>query len=169
MANQTPVSSLIGANLSATTTTQLFALGTRLEATDGTVWQFVQATGTFTTGYLVNINPTGTAFALTSALLQSPGVQGVDIGVAQGVISEDEYGWVATKGRNLYVLCTGTCTGGAQVAVGAGTGRLQNAEAAGVSATMQGIYITTSASTATASVAVATLTWPRSIAVGNLG
>lgn len=153
-------SSLIGANFSATGTTQLFALGSRANGTDGSVWEYVQASGTFTTGWLVALTPTGTAnsFITANAILTA---QGVDIGFAQTTISRDEYGWVAKQGRSMYILCTGTCTGGGAVGISAGGGRVENVGVVAVGHTLFGIYITTSASTGTASVGVATLTWPR--------
>jgi len=159
-------SSLIGANLNASDATALFALGTVADATSGQRYQYVEATSTLVTGALVLILPTGTAKVLTTAQLTG-GSQGQMIGAAQALINQSEFGWVATQGRNLYVLCTGTVTalasGGA--AFSANSGRLENAAAVGVGATALGIWITTSASTATASVAVATLTYPRSVQV----
>ena len=156
-------SSLIGASLTSSDATALFALGTLADATDGR-YQYVEVTSTLITGELVLILPTGTAKALVTAELTG-GSQGQWIGVAQGQINQSEFGWVATQGRNLYVLCTGTVTalGSGGPAFSANSGRLQNAAAVGVGATAFGIWITTSASTATASVARATLTFPRSV------
>ena len=157
-------SSLIGANLTGSDSTALFALGTVADATDGGRYQYVEVTSTLITGELVLILPTGTAKALTTAQLTG-GSQGQMIGAAQGQINQSEFGWIATQGRNLYVLCTGTVTalasGGA--AFSANSGRLENAAAVGVGATAFGVWITTSASVATASVARATLTFPRSV------
>lgn len=153
-------SSLIGANFAATGTTQLYALGTRANGTDGSVWEYVQASGTFTTGQLVRLTPTGTAFNFITAYAVIT-ADGIDIGFAQQTVSQGEYGWVAKQGRSMYVLCTGTCTAGGPVGISAGGGRLENAPVVAVGHTLFGIYITTSASTGTASVGVATLTWPR--------
>lgn len=163
MANQNQTSSLIGVNLSSSDTTALFALGTRVNASDGSVYQYCEATSTFITGELVLMNPASTAKTLlTSLLVTNP--EGVNIAAAQNIINQGEFGWFATQGRNLYLLCTGTVTAGGTEgpAFSANSGRLQNAPAVGAGATAFGIYITTSASTATQSVAVGTLTWPRS-------
>ena len=159
-------SSLIGANLTSSDATALFALGTVADATDGGRYQYVAATSTLVTGELVIINPTGTVQALLTAYLTG-GSLGQRIAVAQGLINQDEFGWVATEGQNLYVLCTGTVTALASggVAFSANSGRLQNAGAVSVSSTAYGIWLTTSASVATASVARATLTFPRSVHV----
>ena len=153
-------SSLIGANFAATGSTQLFALGTNALGTDGTVFQYVEASATQTTGSLVSLTPRSTAFSFITAyavLTQNA----IDIGAFQGLISQGEFGWVAKQGRSLYVKATGTIAAGAAVGLSAGGGRLEIASAVAVNFTLFGIYVTTSASTGTASVAVATLTWPR--------
>lgn len=155
-------SSTIGVSLSDSSSTQLFALGTRIHGTDDTWWEYVEATSTFTTGQLVLVNAAGTARNFTTALLAAPGVVGLDIGVAQFTVSQGEFAFVAKQGHNLYVLCTGTIAAGTGVALGA-NGKLQAMAAAAAGGTLGGIHITTSASTATASVAVATVTWPRGL------
>jgi len=162
MANQTVVSSLIGANLSATGTTALFALGTMVNTDDGGQYEYVEATATYTTGQLVSLTPNGTAISFITANCIFT-ANGIDIGAFQGDISQGEFGWVAKKGRSLYVLCTGTIAASAQVGLAAGGGRLQIASSVAVNHTLLGIYVTTSASTATASVATATLSWPRAV------
>ena len=159
----TVISSLIGANLSADDATALFAVGTRINTTDGGQYEYVNVSGTFTTGYFVLLNANSSAWALTTALLTA-NAQGYDIGVVQDTISQSNYGWVAKQGRNLYLLATGTCTAGSEVGLTfASTGRIWNQPSAGVGATCNGIFVTTSASTATASIAVGMLTFPRSI------
>ena len=159
-------SSLIGASLTASDSTALFALGTTVNATSGSSYQYCEVTSTLITGELVLILPTGTAKALTTAQLTG-GAQGQAIGAAQAQINQSQFGWIATQGQNLYVLCTGTVTASASggAAFSANSGRLENAAAVGVGATAFGIWVTTSASTATASVARATLTFPRSVQV----
>jgi hypothetical protein len=155
-------SSTIGVSLSDSSSTQLFALGTTVFGTDGTQWQYVEATSTFTTGQLVLVNEDSTAKNFTTALLAAPGVNGLDIGAAQFTVSQGEFAFVAKRGENLYVLCTGTIAAGTGVALGA-NGRLQAMAAAAAGGTLGGIHITTSASTATASVAIATFTFPRGL------
>lgn len=167
MAQQTVNSSLIGANLSSSDTTALFALGTTVNTTDGGVYQYAEATSTFVTGELVLMYPASTAYSLLTARLTA-NANGVQIAAAQNIINQGEFGWFAIKGRNLYVLCTGTVTAGGEtgVAFSANSGRFENAAAAGVGQTCLGVFVTTSASTATQSVAVATLNWPRSVLMG---
>ena len=153
-------SSVLGASLSSSDTTKLFALGTRIQGTDDTWWEYVEATSTFVTGQLVLINAAGTAMGMTTALLAAPSVQGLDLGFAQFSVSQGEFAFVAKQGRNLYVLATGTIAAGTGVAA-VFAGRIGAMAAAAAGQTMAGIHITTSASTATASTAIATVTWPR--------
>ena len=158
-----PTSSLIGANLGADDSTALFTVGTRVNATDGGLYEYVCCSGTFTTGYFVFVTTSGSAWALTTALLTA-NAQGYDIGVVQKTISAGNYGWVAKQGRNLYLLATGTCTGASEVGLAfASTGRIINQPVMGVGATALGIFVTTSASTATASVCVGMLVFPRGV------
>ena len=163
----TNVSSVLGASLTSSDTTQLFALGTRINTTDGSTWEYVEATSTLTTGELCVINAAGSALLWTTALLAAPSVVGMRVGAPQFVISQGEFGFVATQGRNLYVLCTGTIAAGTGVALAEdGVLGAMAANAAGL--TLAGIHITTSASTATASVAIATLTYPRALTTAGV-
>ena len=153
-------SSLIGANLTATGTTKLYALGTTVETTQGGHFEYVEATATQISGKFVLITPTSTAFGVLTAKLTS-GAIGYDLGVFQNLISQGEFGWVAKKGRNLYVLCTGTITAGNSSSVGFGaaaSGILKSAPTA--TNTLNGVWITTSISGGT-QVTTATLQWPR--------
>jgi hypothetical protein len=166
MANQTPVSSLIGANLSATDSTALFALGTVCNTDDGARYEYVEATATFITGELVLVNPAGTAKTLISSLFTA-NADGYDIAACQGLLNQGEFGWVAKQGRNLYVLCTGTITAGNNTGVGLGanSGRLVVGALAGVGETIFGIFLTSSTPTTGGQNATqATLTWPRMVA-----
>ena len=162
MANQTPVSSLIGANLSATDTTALFALGTVCNTDDGGRFEYVEATATQTTGKFVLLTPSGTAITLTTARLTG-NTAGYDIAAVQGLVSQGEFAWVAKQGRNMFVLVTGTMTAGNpnQVGFAAAGSRLQALTALGVGATAFGIFLTSSTPTgAGPHVTLATLTWP---------
>src|SRR3990167_8608574 len=101
MGSQTSVSSLIWANLSSSDATALFARGTIAEATDGARYEYVEASGTFTTGYMVMLTPGGTAWGYTTAFMTG-GLQnlgGGDMGWVQGLINQNEFGWVAKQDR----------------------------------------------------------------------
>jgi hypothetical protein len=159
--------SLIGANLNTSDPTALFANGTSVITSNGCRMEYVEASGTFTTGYMVMVSPGGTAYGYTTAMMTQgiAGVMGQDIAWVQGLINRGEYGWVAKQGRDVYVLCTGTMTAASTTGVAvASTGRLRQQAVGEANSTLIGVYLTTSASTATASVAVATVTWPSPVA-----
>jgi len=163
----TPVSSLIGANLNTSDSTALFALGSTITTTNGNRFEYVCASGTFITGYMVLVNPAGTCYGYTTAMMTQgiAGVNGQDMAWTQGLINQGEYGWVAKQGRDLYVLCTGTCTAASTVGLAvASTGRLRNQPSGEANSTLIGVYITTSASVASSSIAIATITWPAPVA-----
>jgi hypothetical protein len=166
MATQT--SSLIGADLSGLGgSTALFALGSVASGTGGSEWQYVEATATFVTGEIVLVNPTGTAKTLISSLLTA-GTEGYDIGFVQSLVNQGEFGWVAKRGRGLYVLVTGTLTAGSDngLALGANSGRLVAGTAGGN--TLFGVWLTTGISGG-ASAIQATMQWPRILASGVSG
>lgn len=158
----TLTSSLIGVDLSGVGgTTQLFALGTPASGTGNTEWCYVEATATFVTGEIVIVNPAGTAKTLISSLLTA-NADGYDVGFCQNVISQGEFGWVAKRGRDVYVLVTGTLTAASDngLALGANSGRLVAGTAGGN--TMFGVVLTESVSASgVRSVSKAVLTWPR--------
>ena len=160
MANVT--SSLIGVDLSGVGgTTQLFALGTPTMAHPASEWMYVEATATFVTGEIVLVNQAGTAKTLISSLLTANS-DGYDMGFCQNVISQGEFGWVAKRGKDLYVLVTGTLTAASDngLALGANSGRLVAGTAGGN--TLFGVVLTESVSASgVRSVAKAVLTWPR--------
>lgn len=160
MAVQT--SSLIGANLSgaASDATALFALGTVATGTEGSRWEYVEATSTFITGELVLVNPHGTAKTLISSILTA-NTDGYDLAAVQGLLNQGEFGWVAKQGRRLYVLVTGSHSAADNfVALGANSGRLIRGTAGSIGMTMLGVFLTTGISGG-ASAIQATLTWPR--------
>ena len=164
----TNVSSMIGVDFNNPSSTALFGLGTETLGTQGSEWTYCIATGTLSTGMIVSIFSAGTAYAFTTALLNGGDALlttgQLNLGAVQTLVPQGQYAWVARKGISLYVACTGTCTGGGALAFSPTAGVLQNAPAAGVGQTSLGIFLTTSASTATLSVAVGTLQYPRGIA-----
>ena len=155
-------SSMIGVDLSGQGgSTQLFALGTPTNGNNRSEWSYVEATATFVTGEIVLINQSGTAKTLISSLLTA-NADGYDIGFCQDVISQGEFGWVARRGSDVYVLVTGTLTAASDngLALGANSGRLVAGTAGGN--TIFGVVLTESVSASgVRSVAKAVLTWPR--------
>ena len=170
MATQT--SSLIGADLSGLGgSTALFALGSVAFGTGGSEWQYVEATSTLVTGKLVIINSAGTAKVLTSARFTAF-ASGVDIAAAQNLINQGEFGWVAKRGRDLYVLTSASLTAGTYEAgygIGANSGRLIAGTNIAAGNTLFGIWITSSVLTADVAAGVPTLAvfqWPRMVGNG---
>ncbi len=164
----TNVSSMIGVDFNNPSSTALFGLGTETLGTQGSEWTYCIATGTLSTGMIVTILSAGTAYALTTALVNGGDALlttgQINLGAVQTLVPQGQYAWVARKGISLFIACTGTCTGGAEYAFSPTAGVIQNAPAAGVGNTARGVFLTTSASTATLSVAVGTLSFPRPIA-----
>lgn len=159
-------SSMLGADLNNSSTTQLFALGTKILGNNDSEWTYVIATGTLTTGQLVSLFSAGTAYAFTTALLNGGDVAGttgfLDLGAAQYTIAQGSYGWVARRGLSMYIATTGTVPP-TFVGFAPTAGAVITALAVAVGQTCAGIFITTSASTATAAVATCILSYPRAL------
>lgn len=160
----TSVSSLIGVDFNNPSSTALFGLGTEAFGTQASEWTYCIATGTLSTGQLVSIFPAGTAFAFTTALLNGGGADGttgnLNLGAIQTYCVQGSYAWVARKGISLYVATTGTIPP-TYVGFSPTAGAICTAGLVAVGQTALGIFITTSASTATAATALATLQFPR--------
>ena len=160
-------SSAIGVDFNNPSSTALFGLGSEVLGSQASEWTYCIATGTLVTGQIVSIFPSGTAYALTTSLVNGGDVAGttgyLNLGAIQTNCPQGQYAWVARKGVGLYVATTGTVP---PVGVGfsAAAGFLQTSLAVAVGNTAAGIFITTSASTATAATAFATLIFPRPIA-----
>ena len=160
-------SSMIGVDLNNQSSTALFALGTKVFGTGDSEWQYCIATGTLTTGMFVQVNPAGTAQALTTAV-QNAATVPVDLAVAQYTITQGQYAFLAKRGQGIYVACTGTIPMTVAVGLAPGSnGVLCTGALAIAGSTMAGIFLEASASTATASIAQATLSWPRLPLVGT--
>jgi len=155
-------SSVLGASLTSSDSTALFALNSIVHGSDDSEWQYIIATGTITTGRLVTIGAAGTAIVATTANLINPGAGvGYAVGVTQFQLLQGEYGFVAKRGQNMILACTGTVAPGNVLYLANELGVIATAA---TSATLAGIYITTSASTATLStMARAILSYPRCV------
>jgi hypothetical protein len=90
----------VGANFAATHSSPQFALGDRAYGSDHTEWVYVQANGAITQYACVGVDENFQASNVTSAI----GDAGWLPGFAQVAFTDDYYGWVATKGSNIYVL-----------------------------------------------------------------
>lgn len=156
-------SSVLGVDLQNASTTQLFALNTKVLGTNDSEWHYVIATATLATGQFVVILSAGTAVIASTALLGGAGPDGttgnLDIGCAQFPISAGQYGFVAKKGNNMFLRCSGTVPPGNVAFENSGT--LVSSLIAGDGLTALGCMIYASASTAGVSVTSGLLTYPR--------
>lgn len=159
-------SSTIGVDFNNPSSTALFGLGSEVLGSGGSEWTYCVATGNLTTGQLVAIFSSGTAYALTTALLAGSDVAGttanLNLGVVQCSCIAGNFAWVARKGMGLYVSTSGTVPP-TNVAFSATAGAIVTAGLAAVGQTAFGIFITTSASTAGLATAIATLQYPRAL------
>ena len=161
-------SSLIGVDFNTTSTTQLFALGTRATGSDSTEWVYVQAASAVTAFKAVTINATYTCgmASVTDVIGTSAGLGG-RLAWAQVAFAANDFGWVPVNGT-VYVMMTGSstlaagavpvCLAGSAVSTG------MSSMVATATGTLQGITIIAQGSggqTATATAARAILSWPR--------
>lgn len=158
-------SSVLGVDLNNASTTQLFALNTKVIGSGDSEWHYVIATALLATGQFVQISNNGTANILTTAILNGAGVDGttgmLDIGVAQFQVAAGSYAFVAKKGQNMYLRCSGTVPPGGLGFEASGT--LVTSLLVAVGLTALGVTVYASASTAGVSVTSGMLTYPRAL------
>lgn len=143
---QFSTSSILGADFSASNATALFTLNQVVLGNDASEWVYIKATGTLATGALVAIKPDGTAIAATTAILIAPVAgEGYSIGFTQFQLAQGTFGFVAKHGHNMVVQCSGSAAPTAVLYLANTPGALSTTAG---SATLAGIYLTTSASTA---------------------
>ena len=164
-------SSMIGVDLQNASTTQQFALGTKVFGSNNSEWEYILASGSIATGVFVQCYTSGTAGPITTALLVYNS-QGLDIGVAQFTISAGSYGFVAKRGNSLYALVSGSSVpGGAGLAFSAFAGAICTSLGAAAGNSAMGIFLTNSSNPAVADTRVVveglTMVWPRSPVVAN--
>lgn len=162
--------SKLGVDLNNTSTTQLFALGTRVLGTSGTEWVYVQAASAVTAFKAVHINATFTCgMASVSDVIGEGAAAPGRLGWAQNAFAANDFGWVPVNGV-VYIMTTGSstlaptgipvCLGGSAVSTG------MCSMVATSTGTLQGVTIIAQGSggqTATATAAQAILSWPRPV------
>lgn len=150
----TYVSKTLGARLNAAETDASHALGTMVEANDGTLFVYVQADGAISASDLLTIDQ---AYQATRATIANA-MTGLRLGVAQIAFADNEYGWVAVSGNPLSVNVSATSTLNVALYIGTTSGHVSTTAG---SATLAGIaFLTANASTAVAAFN-ATVSWPR--------
>ena len=153
-------SSKVGADLNNTSTTQLFALGEKVQGSGASEWVYVVANNTISAYKMVAMS---NAFSCGGARGMDL-LSGLQLGVAQTTFASGEYGWVAIRGNSLGVLGSGSSTTTAQGIYLHGTGLVDN-QASG-SGTLAGISIVSVAQTAGVTVTGMLLSYPRGKGAG---
>ena len=160
-------SSVIGADMNNTSTTALFALGTKISGTNNTEWTYCQSTAAFITGELVAIRSNGTAVSASTLILTSgaaigggAGAGGIEVGWAQGNWAALDFGWMCKRGDAVTVLMSGTAVPNTQLYAqyGQAIGCLGTTAASG---TIMGVQLNASSSTSSLVLTTAVITWPR--------
>lgn len=146
----------IGIDLNSSSTTAQFTLGTKVMGTQDTEWVYVIANGAISAGDICEITAAGTASRATTA---GPRTSVTELGAAQNVFADLEYGWIARRGYNLTIAISATVQPGVMY-IATTSGKLSNTSA---SATIQGILINNGSATATTTTTTGTLTWPRCV------
>lgn len=154
--------SRVGVDLNNSSTTQLFALGTKTLGSNNTEWVYVQAATSITAYKVVAFNGTFTC-GMASGTDLIAGTH--EIAVAQNAFAASEYGWVCRRGDRIGVMCTGSVSVGNQLFLAASSTPTGICSiSASASGTIVGISLVTVVDTANATVHSAILTWPRSTA-----
>lgn len=142
-------SSLIGANLTRYTTSAEFALGTTVTATDGSIYQYVQASENISQyGVVAIYGETQTIRLLETSIATAAGVLNARaVGFAQTSIASACYGWVARMGKVVFQVLD-DCAAGVRLFTTSTAGALDDATVS--ECLVSGVQLTTTSSLATA-------------------
>jgi len=142
-------SGLIGANLTAYSTTAQYALGTTVNANDGSVYQYVQASENISQyGVVAIYGKTQTVRLLETSIANAAGVLNARaVGFAQTSIASAAYGWVARMGKVIFQVAD-DCAAGVRLFTTATAGVLDDATVSECLVT--GVQLVTTSSLATA-------------------
>lgn len=112
-----------GVNLTVVSTTAEYPLGTLVQATNASVWEYVQAGTAAIAQYdAVAINGSGNAQSATTAIAATHR----KVGFAQVAIACGSYGWVARMGTGLTCKLAASAAAGAQLYTTATAGTLDS-------------------------------------------
>ena len=153
--------STIGIDLNNTSTTQLFALGTKAFGTNNSEWVYVQAATSITAYKCVAFNGLFTCGMASGGDL----IGGIaEMAVAQNAFAASDFGWVCRRGDRVGVMCTGSVSVANQLFMaGSSTPTGICSISASGSNTIYGISLVTVVDTANATVHSAIVSWPRGI------
>lgn len=172
MANNFVNTSTIGVNLQGNSdgATALFGVGNHVLGNMGSEWMYVNAGAALTTGQLLCISLSMTAFPATQTLVSGTAAQAGGpfntLAFAQGAFAASDYGWVALRGDSLNVNLSSSSTLGLPLYLSVVmSGTVTTVTGA---LTLAGIMIQSVSATAIANPAtLAFVTWPRVVALGG--
>lgn len=149
------MSTLIGANTAATSTTAEFGLGDRHTDHDGKIWVYVQASAAIAQYDVVTYDET--YYTTVAPVSTSNDARGDLLGVAPVAFADNEYGWLQIYGPcTLNVLAS--CAPNVELTTTATGGSLDDATTASL-IVADGI-VTTAASVSVASAKAGVLNFP---------
>lgn len=142
-------SSMIGVSLTTYTTTAQFALGSTVLATDGSMYQYVQASENISQyGAVAIYGKTNTVRLLETSIANAAGVLNARaVGFAQTSIASAAYGWVARMGK-VIVQVADDCAAGVRLFTTSTAGTLDDATVS--ECLVSGIQLVTTSSLPTA-------------------
>ena len=155
-------SSMIGVDLNNQSTTELFAPGTHVLATDGSEFVYVHASTSISANTMVAIRTGSFTAGMASG---GDVISGAQLAASLVAISAQAFGWVAVRGIGLTVWCTESATApttiGVFLAAQSSRTGIISVQGSG-SGTLAGVGITeASSSTTTGALITINLTWPR--------
>ncbi|OSM03955.1 hypothetical protein [Magnetofaba australis] len=95
----------LGVDLSHSHDSAMFALGTQVQGSQGTVWTYIKASAAIAQYDAVGIDADFTAAPLTKAMADA----NYGVGFAQIAIAADAYAWVARSGAGILVTALANC------------------------------------------------------------
>lgn len=148
----TNISQTLGINFTREDSTQNYALGTIVNGTDGTMWQYVEFGSAVAQYEWVAIDENNLALVGTSALADVFH----RIGIAQTTFTSAQYGWVVVNGTNVTATFDGTAAVDIQLYTSATAGNFSDITSG---AEIEGITLVTAVSTQSQTAEVI-LNWP---------
>lgn len=140
---------LIGANLSASSASALFAVGTVRCGSDNSKWVYVQADASCAQYAALSLNQSGKAVPLTTTNSSSS----KKVAFAQVAMVSGSYYWAAEEGQDIKVNLAANCADYVQLYTTSTNGVLDDAIVSG--SEIQGVVAITSVSNATAATIIA--------------
>jgi hypothetical protein len=145
-----PTDGKIGIDLTAAaSSSRAYTLETVVNASDGSVWQYVTNVTAITQYDCVAISANGTAAPVTTALANT----GLKLGFAQVAFAASQNGWVALQGFGLKVNTDASCLPGVPLYTQDTAGSLSDATASLTHSPVLGVMLIATQSVAGATAA----------------